>query len=215
MKRFILAAAIFTFPALSFFGAASAEGFNQFVGFGDSTLDTGYFRFHTTGIPQVDQVIVIAIAQGANGGWAGNGVMNTTIGGKIWPERRANRWRRNQLCNSGITALSFGSQTRDSLVSQLGWRGSVDIDNRKPYVEAEWNHEWTDKDRLVMASLTSVTAAPYATDAVPIASDWATASLGTSYKLTPQVMLRAATSAVFFNSQATSYGGELGLIVSF
>jgi len=116
---------------------------------------------------------------------------------------------------SGVTALSFGSQTRDSLVSQLGWRASVDLGSWQPFVAAEWNHEWADKDRIVTASLTSVAAPSYAMDAAPITSDWATASLGAFCRLTPQVMLRGVTSAVFFNSQVTSYGGELGLSVSF
>jgi outer membrane lipase/esterase len=109
--------------------------------------------------------------------------------------------------DSGVTALSFGSQTRDSLVSQLGWRVSVDLGAWRPFAEAKWNHEWADKDRMVTASLTSVAA--------PAASDWADASLGASYKLNSQVMLRAAVSAVFLDPEVSSYGGELGLSVSF
>src|SRR5665647_1267173 len=116
---------------------------------------------------------------------------------------------------SGVTAFSFGNQTRDSVVSQLGWRASMELGSWKPFVEAEWNHEWATKDRTVMASLTSVSAPSYTMDAVPITSDWATASLGTSYHLTPQVMLRGVAAAMFLNSQVTSYGGEVGLSVSF
>jgi len=116
---------------------------------------------------------------------------------------------------SGVTALSFGNQTRDSVVSQLGWRASMELGSWKPFFEAEWNHEWAAKDRTVMASLTSVSAPSYTMDAVPITSDWATASLGTSYHLTPQVMLRGVAAAMFLNSQVTSYGGEVGLSVSF
>ena len=116
---------------------------------------------------------------------------------------------------SGVTALSFASQTRDSLVSQLGWRVLVDMGNWQPFAEAKWNREWADTDRTVTASLTSVAAPSYTMDAIPVASDWATASIGTSYKLTSQVMLRGAFSAVFINPQVTSYGGELGLSISF
>jgi outer membrane lipase/esterase len=116
---------------------------------------------------------------------------------------------------SNVTALSFGSQTRDSFVSQLGWRASMDLGRWKPFVEAEWNHEWAAKDRTITASLTSVSAPSYSMDAVPITPDWGTASLGTSWQLTPQVMLRGVASTVFFNSQVTSYGGEVGLSVSF
>ena len=100
-------------------------------------------------------------------------------------------------------------------MSQFGWRVLVDIGRWQPFVEAKWNHEWAGKDRTVSASLTTVDAPSYSMDAVPVASDWATASLGTSYKLTSQMMLRAVFSAEFLNPQVASYGGELGLNFSF
>ncbi len=116
---------------------------------------------------------------------------------------------------SGCTALSFDNQTRDSLVSQLGWRILVDMGKWQPFAEATWNHEWADKNNTVTASLTSVAASSYTMAAVPVASDWGSASLGTAYKLNTQVMLRAAVSTMFLNPQVTSYGGELGLTISF
>jgi outer membrane lipase/esterase len=116
---------------------------------------------------------------------------------------------------SGVTALSFGSQTRNSLVSRLGWRVLVDVGKWQPFIKAEWDHEWADKDRTVTASLTSVAAPSYTLAAAPIASDWCTSSLGASYKLNSQVTLRGAVSEVFFNPRVTSYGGELGVNVSF
>ena len=67
--------------ATSFYAISPAEaiGFNQFVGLGDSTLDSGYFRYHSMGTPAADAMLASAIAAGANGGFAGNGVMVTTI----------------------------------------------------------------------------------------------------------------------------------------
>lgn len=75
---------ILTFALLALTSAlgasyAGATGFNQFVAFGDSTLDTGYFLYHTTGSALYQPLLEAAIAQGATGGWAGGGVMNTTI----------------------------------------------------------------------------------------------------------------------------------------
>jgi len=116
---------------------------------------------------------------------------------------------------SGVTALSFDTQTRDSLVSQFGWRGSLDLARWKPFVEAGWNHEWAKKENRVTASLTSVAAASYTVDAAPVAADWATASVGTSYQLNERVMLRGVISSVFANSQVDNYGGQLGVSVSF
>ncbi|OQX04553.1 MAG: autotransporter domain-containing esterase [Desulfobulbaceae bacterium A2] len=116
---------------------------------------------------------------------------------------------------SGVTALSFASQTRESLISQLGWRVSLDADKWQPFAEAAWNHEWADKENTVTASLTSVAAPAYTLAAAPVASDWATVSLGSSCKLTSRTTLRGTISAVFLNPQVTSYGGELSLSVNF
>lgn len=116
---------------------------------------------------------------------------------------------------TGVTALSFGSQTRDSLVTQLGWRVCAQLGNLRPFAEADWNHECADKSRTVTASLTSVGAPSYAMDAVPAVSDWVTASLGAFYELSPRVMLRGAASSMFINPQMITVGGEFGLNVSY
>jgi outer membrane lipase/esterase len=114
---------------------------------------------------------------------------------------------------SGVTALSFGSQTRDSRVGQLGWRGAMDLGNWKPFAEAEWNHDWASKNKEVSASLTSATAAAYTAAVAPVAADWATASLGASYKLSEQMRLSGEASAVLGNPQVSSYGGKVSLSV--
>ena len=115
---------------------------------------------------------------------------------------------------SGVTALSFGCQTRDSCVSQLGWRTCVDLGRLRPFAEADWNHEFAGKDRTIAAALTSTEAPFYTMDAAPVASDWCTSSLGAFYQLSPQVVLRGAASAIA-NPQMVSWGGELGMNVCF
>jgi len=67
-----------------------------------------------------------------------------------------------------------------------------------------WNHECAGKDRTITTSLTSVGAPSYTMDAVPVVSDWATASLGAFYELSPRVMLRGAASAMFIDPQMTT-----------
>jgi outer membrane lipase/esterase len=117
---------------------------------------------------------------------------------------------------NGVTALSFGQQIRDSAISQLGWRAAIEAGDWRPFVEAKWHHELVDQaDRKVKAALTTTTAAPYAMAAAPVKADWATASLGTSYKINERVMVRGAASAMAFDAQTVSYGGDLGLSVSF
>ena len=116
---------------------------------------------------------------------------------------------------SGVTALSFDSQTRDSLVSRLGWRASADLGRWQPFLDLQWNHEWAGRHRTVTASLTTVAAPSYTMDAVPAAETWATASLGASYTFNPQVTLRGGISTVFGNPQVTRSGAQLSLCVSF
>lgn len=118
---------------------------------------------------------------------------------------------------NGVTALSFGEQIRDSAISQIGWRASVDVGDWRPFVEAKWNHELVGQgDRKVKAALTTTSAAPaYSMAAAPVHLDWATASAGTSYKISERVMVRGSASVTAFNSQTVSYGGDVGVSVSF
>lgn len=115
---------------------------------------------------------------------------------------------------TGITALSFDEITRHSLICQIGWRISTDIDAWQPFAEAKWNHECSEKNRTVTASLSTVVAPAYSMDAVPVTSDWATISMGTSYKLNSRVMLQGSVSALAFASEVTSYRSDLGLVVN-
>ena len=78
-KNIFRGAALAAVTTLSAFSVVTASGFNQFVGIGDSILDTGYFRYHTTGNNALDQAVATAIANGANGGFASNGVMASTL----------------------------------------------------------------------------------------------------------------------------------------
>jgi outer membrane lipase/esterase len=118
--------------------------------------------------------------------------------------------------SGGVTALSFGSQTRDSVVSQLGWRAMLDLGDWRPFLEAGWSHEWDNPSRTVQAALTTTSAAPsYSTAAAPWASDWGTATVGSSYRISEQVLVRTTVSATFATSRMASYGGELGVSIGF
>lgn len=116
---------------------------------------------------------------------------------------------------SGITALSFASQTRDSQISQLGWRGEMELGAWKPFAETTWSHEFNDDARTVTTSLTSVWAPSYTSRSIPVASDWANATIGASYMINDRAMLWGSFSNSFGSDECTNYGGEIGLRVSF
>ena len=85
------------------------------------------------------------------------------------------------------------------------------MDQWQPFAEANRNHEWANKDNTVTASLTSVAASSYTITAVPVASDWGAASLGTAYKLNSQMMLRAAISTSSNSGCVIGTGREAGV----
>ena len=121
---------------------------------------------------------------------------------------------------TGVTALSFGSQTQNSCVGQLGWRLLVDLGRWQPFAEMDWDHEYASNDRTITTSLTSATAvafrAPsYAMDAAPMVGNWGTMCLGAFYKVNSRLTLRGAASAMFMNPQMVTCGGEFGLNLGF
>ena len=79
-SRFLLTAAVLAGAFLRMPGEVDAQGFTQFYGFGDSTMDSGYFRYTPTGNPKLPAwLIQLAVDDGAHGGFAGNGMMNTVL----------------------------------------------------------------------------------------------------------------------------------------
>jgi outer membrane lipase/esterase len=79
MKRSGLKSALLTLTALSMPGMANAAGFDQFIGFGDSTMDSGYFRYNSTGLLSYDAAIKATVAAGGTGAFAGPGEVDTTL----------------------------------------------------------------------------------------------------------------------------------------
>ena len=64
---------------LCFSPLAEAQNFNQFLAFGDSTTDTGWFAHAATGIAGVDTMVKDAVAAGGNAHFTGPGQGNAQI----------------------------------------------------------------------------------------------------------------------------------------
>ena len=79
VKQLVPIAAFVTFIVLGTAGTAGAAGFDQLVVFGDSTLDSGYFAYTTSGSDSFNTQMQAALAKGLTGGWAGDGTMNTIM----------------------------------------------------------------------------------------------------------------------------------------
>jgi uncharacterized protein YhjY with autotransporter beta-barrel domain len=61
----------------------------------------------------------------------------------------------------GFTALSFGDQTRNSAVTELGYQAGLALGRWQPFTKLVWNHELASTDRSVTASLTTIVAPSY------------------------------------------------------
>jgi outer membrane lipase/esterase len=111
----------------------------------------------------------------------------------------------------GFTALSFGDQTRDSVISALGYKATYDLGQFRPFVQAVWNHELGPIDRTVRAALTTIDAPSYEMPAVKPGRDWATATIGTSLKVSNAFTGLASFTAQAGQTGVTTYGGRVGV----
>jgi outer membrane lipase/esterase len=114
----------------------------------------------------------------------------------------------------GFTALSFADQTRDSAVTELGYRASVAIGIWQPFAKLVWNHELADTDRSVTASLTSTIAPSYSMPAVILGKDWGTGTIGTTATIAKGVTAYATFSDQFVQRNVVAYGGQVGVNIA-
>jgi outer membrane lipase/esterase len=113
----------------------------------------------------------------------------------------------------GFTALSFGDQTRNSAVSELGYQVSLNLGRWQPFAKVTWNHEWASLNRSVTASLTSTVAPSYSMPAVILARDWGAETVGTRLKMGSGVTGYAAFISEIAQHE-TIYGGQVGINVA-
>lgn len=115
----------------------------------------------------------------------------------------------------GFTSLAFGSQVRESAVSVLGYRASLDLGAFRPFVRLSWDHELASIDRGVRAALTTVDAPSYEMSAIRLGRDWGTASVGTLWNAGNGLTALASATAQAGQTGAMSYGGRFGLNYAF
>jgi outer membrane lipase/esterase len=114
----------------------------------------------------------------------------------------------------GVTSLAFADQSRNSVVSVLGYQASADLGFFRPFARVLWNHEF-ESGRLVTASLTTTVAPSYSLPAVELGRDWASATIGTMLILGTNVTGSLAFTGQIGQDQVTAYGGQVGLNVAF
>jgi outer membrane lipase/esterase len=113
--------------------------------------------------------------------------------------------------SGSFTSLSFGSQTRNSEVSVLGYQARLDWGQWHPFAQLVWDHEFDPLDRMVTASLTTTTAPSYSLPAVVLGRDWATATVGMQVTLTSAWSGLASFTEQLGQDHSTVFGGLVGL----
>jgi outer membrane lipase/esterase len=117
--------------------------------------------------------------------------------------------------SGGFTALTFAGQMRNSAVTELGVQAGVDVGLWHPYGKLVWNHELDSDNRVVTAFEPEIAFAPgFSMPAVNFGQDWGSAIVGTTYNLGHGMTAYASFNSEFGQSEATYYGGQIGLNVA-
>lgn len=116
------------------------------------------------------------------------------------------------------TAMSFGSQHRDSLISTLGWRlqgsfGSGSI-AWSPYAELAWNHDTKANQRDVTAGLVSMPGTFSLLGYTPDKS-WGTADVGLNAKFSDSISAWVGYSGRFKDSSQKYNSLNVGMKIGF
>jgi outer membrane lipase/esterase len=116
------------------------------------------------------------------------------------------------------TAMSFGSQHRDSLISTLGWRlqgsfGSGSI-AWSPYAELAWNHDTKADQREVTAGLVSMPGTFSLLGYTPDKS-WGTADVGLNAKFSDSISAWVGYSGRFKDSSQKYNSLNVGMKIGF
>ena len=111
----------------------------------------------------------------------------------------------------GFTALSFGSQTRNSAVLELGYHAYLDVGRWQPFAKASWNRELADTNRLVTATLTTTIAPSFSMPAVLLGKEWGTGVVGTRVRLSPDLAAYVAGIGQIAQGGVTNYGVQFGV----
>jgi outer membrane lipase/esterase len=114
-----------------------------------------------------------------------------------------------------FTSLSFGSQSRQSSVGQLGYKVSYDWAEFQPFLQVSWDHEFADTNRNVVASLTTIVAPSYSLPAVVLGKDWGEVKGGVAVAMGSGVKFLATGTADLSQNRATVYGGQIGFNIAY
>ncbi len=155
---------------------------------------------------------------GIEGGWwfnVGQSLRTGPFAHVEWQSIKVNGYTES---GSDSTAMYFGRQQRDALISSLGWRlmGSWKVNDLQmaPFVELAWNHDSKADPRTVMAGLNTM-GGTFALSGFTPDKTWGSADIGLSAQLTPSVSSWISVNSRFSDNTQKNTGVNLGFKVAF
>lgn len=116
------------------------------------------------------------------------------------------------------TAMWFGRQQRNALISTLGWRlqghWQYDSMDLSPYIELGWNHDSRASTDMVTAGLNSMNGSFEMAGFTPD-KNWGSANVGVTAQLTPNLSGWIAYNGHFADNSQRSNGVNLGVKFGF
>ncbi|MHB1272279.1 MAG: autotransporter domain-containing protein [Rhodanobacter sp.] len=157
------------------------------------------------------------VGGGLNGGWWFDvkGLRTGPFANAEWQTVKVNGFIEDGIDSS---AMWFGRQQRDSLLTTLGWRleGHWDVGNTvlSPYAAVAWNHDNKADPSTISAGLNSMNGTFALTGYKPDKT-WGTADLGLSAVLTPSVTSWIGYSGRFSDNSQTYNSVNMGVRIKF
>jgi outer membrane lipase/esterase len=155
---------------------------------------------------------------GVEGGWwfnMGQSLKTGPFAHVEWQSIKVNGYTEG---GNDSTAMNFGRQQRDALISALGWRlmGSWKVNDLQmaPFVELAWNHDSKADPRSVRAGLNTM-GGSFALSGYTPDKTWGSANIGLSAQLTPSVTSWIAVNSRFSDSTQKDNSVNLGFKVAF
>ena len=116
---------------------------------------------------------------------------------------------------SGLTALNFNSQSRDSAVGEIGYQGSVKLGSWQVFSNIVWNQEMKNEDASIVTSLPTITAPSYSLPAAALPKGWATVTAGAKYSVNKDVNAYLIGNVRGLSNNSSGFGLSTGLNAAF
>jgi outer membrane lipase/esterase len=125
-----------------------------------------------------------------------------------YQEAKVDAWSET---GTSSTAMSFGEQKRDSLVSSLGWQADGNLGWVRPWARISWEKDYNNDDRSVRAGLVSMGGVGFGLPALKPDDNYILFNVGVSgelgnSKITGFLSVNATASKNDGNYQAITVG---------